>query len=95
MPLLRDGNATQKPLIRQIEVNGTIAMRDFNGRTVTHAEFASRYKIKIAPVVMFFDAKGEMLTTPLVGAMIPDFYGAYFDAALAEAKSKLQRQGGR
>ena len=94
LPLLRDGNARRIPLIRQVEINGQDAMRDFNGRATTHAEFASHYKIKIAPVVMFFDAKGEMIAEPLVGAMIPDFYGAYFDEALAEAKSKLHPTGG-
>lgn len=95
LPLLRGGRARGIPHIRQIELNGQAAMRDFNGRAITHADFAKIYKIKVAPVVMFFGAKGEMLAEPLVGAMIPDFYGAHFDAALAEAISKLQRQGGR
>lgn len=94
LPLLRDGNAGLRPLIRQVEINGNDAMRDFHGRATTHAEFASRYKIKIAPVVMFFDAKGKLITEPLMGAMIPDFYGAYFDAALAEARSKLHPADG-
>ena len=94
LPLLRngrDGPPTQKPLIRQIDINGRDILRDFSGQTITHAEFASRYKISIAPVVMFFDAQGELATEPLVGSKIPDFYGAYFDAALTEATLKLQR----
>ena len=94
LPLLRngrDGPTTQKPLIRQIDINGRDILRDFSGDTTTHAEFARRYKISIAPVVMFFDAQGALATEPLVGSMIPDFYGAYFDAALTEAKLKLQR----
>ena len=95
LPLLRDGQTRLPPQIRQIEINGRAAMRDFNGLSITHADFANRYKIKVAPVVMLFDANGEMLAEPLVGAMIPDFYGAYFDAALAEADAKLQRRGGR
>ena len=90
LPLLRDGNVRLKPLIRQVEINGQDAMRDVTGRATTNAEFARRYGIEVAPVVMFFDAKGEMIANPLVGAMIPDFYGAYFDAAMAEAKSKLK-----
>lgn len=90
LPLFRNGPATQKPLIRQIEINGHDLVRDFSGRATTHAEFAGRYRFGIAPVVMFFDAKGEMIAAPLVGSMIPDFYGAYFDAALTEARSNLQ-----
>ena len=47
------------------------------------------HKFKLAPVVMFFGNKGEMFAKPLVGSMIPDFYGAYLDAALTEARAKL------
>jgi len=90
LPLLRGGTETPTPVIRQVEINGLEILRDFSGRATTHAEFASRYKIRIAPVVIFFGAKGEMIAEPLIGSMIPDFYGAYFDAALAEARSKLQ-----
>jgi thioredoxin-related protein len=89
LPILNDATATRKPLIRQVELNGQEILRDFSGRTTTHGEFSRRYKIRIAPVVMFFDARGEMIAAPLVGSTIPDFYGAYFDAALAEARSRL------
>ena len=39
----------------------------------------------------FFAPKVDLLADPLVGAMIADFYGAYFDAALATARAKLQK----
>ena len=89
LPLLRDATAA-KPVIRQVEVRGGETLRDFDGKQITHAEFARRHKVRIAPVVFFFDGKGTQLTAPLVGSMIPDFYGAYFDTALDEAKSKLR-----
>ena len=89
LPLLRDGIAGTKPVIRQVEINGLARLRDFTGRDGTHAAFARYHKANMAPVVFFFSAKGELLTEPLVGAMIPDFYGAYFDAAFSEAKSRL------
>ena len=82
-------------LFRRVEINGKETLRGVSGRTATHAEFARRYKIRIAPVVMFFGATGEQLTASLVGAMIPEFYRAYFDATLGEAKSKLPPRGGR
>jgi thioredoxin-related protein len=90
LPLLKESTAVPGPLLRQIEINGQQRVLDFNGRSITHAEFSGRYNIRIAPVVMFFGANGELLTPSLVGAMIPDFYGAYFDAALAEATARLQ-----
>jgi thioredoxin-related protein len=90
LPLLRDATEAPKPIIRQVEINGRERLRGFDGKEMTHAEFAQQHKARIAPVVFFFDAKGEFLTAPLVGSMIPDFYGAYFDAALSEATAKLR-----
>ncbi|MEP7154301.1 MAG: thioredoxin fold domain-containing protein [Betaproteobacteria bacterium] len=89
MPLLKDDAATG-PVIRQVEVNGSQVMRDFNGEDITHKAFAQRYKVKIAPVVFFFNSRGDIVAGPLVGSMIPDFYGAYFEMALAEAQVKIR-----
>lgn len=90
LPLLRDAAEKPKAIIRQVEINGNERLRDFSGKEMSHAEFARHHKANIAPVVFFFNAKGELLTAPLIGSMIPDFYGAYFDAALNEARSKLR-----
>ena len=90
LPLLRDAAGTPKAIIRQVEINGSERLRDFNGKEISHAEFARHHKASIAPVVFFFNAKGELLAAPLIGSMIPDFYGAYFDGALNEARSKLR-----
>lgn len=90
LPLLREEPAAQQPLIRQVEINGTDRLRDFDGSMITHTAFARKHQIRIAPVVMFFDAAGKQAAEPLVGSMIPDFYGAHFDAALAESRSKLR-----
>ena len=89
LPLLNDPVSMARPIVRQVEINGNARLRDFDGSTITHAEFAARHKFKLAPVVIFFGNKGEMLAKPLVGSMIPDFYGAYLDAALSEARGKL------
>ena len=90
LPLLRDTATGARPAIRQVELNGRELLRNFDGKEITHAEFARRHKVKIAPVVFFLDGKGALLTEPLMGSMIPDFYGAYFEAAFDEAKSRLR-----
>lgn len=90
LPLMRDAVAMSKPTIRQVELNGRELLRDFDGREITHAEFSRRHNVNIAPVLFFLDGTGALLAEPLVGSMIPDFYGAYFDAAFNEAKSKLR-----
>lgn len=91
LPLLRDPTSIARPIVRQIEINGTARLRDFDGSTITYAEFAARHKFNVAPVVMFFGNKGEVLAKALVGSMIPEFYGAYLDAALTEARANLVR----
>ena len=91
LPLVSDTSSMARPILRQVEINGTARLRYFDGSTITHAEFAARHQFKLAPVVMFFGYNGETLAKPLVGSMIPDFYGAYFDGALTEARANLVR----
>lgn len=87
LPLL----AEKPPRARvvQIDLRSAAPLTDFSGRKTTHGEYSQQQKIVLAPVVMFLGRDGEPLAAPLVGSMIPDFYGAYFDDALAEAQSKL------
>ena len=89
LPILNGTKFESLPLIRQVELNGADGMVDFDGKKISHATFAKNLKAKIAPVVYFFGSDGRQLVEPLVGAMIPDFYGAYFDAALANAITRM------
>lgn len=93
LPLLRQPAGSTRWTIRQIELNGSDIVAGFNGEQMTHAEFARRNKISIAPVVLFFGTNGDRLAEPLVGAMIPDFYGAYFDSAVEKAMATLRTRG--
>jgi len=88
LPLLRQ-TPNAPALIRQVELNGKDSLIGFNGEMLTHAEFSRRNKATVAPVVLFFGADGERIAEPLLGVMLPDFYGAYFDAALAAAKARM------
>jgi len=90
LPLLRQPPGGTRWMIRQVELNGSDVVAGFNGEQMTHAEFARRNKVSIAPVVLFFGANGDRLADPLVGAMLPDFYGAYFDAAVEKATATIR-----
>ena len=89
LPLLNESAPIDAPIIRQIELQGKNKMIDFAGKKITHAEFSRRFQVRLAPVVFFFGPNGTQLAEPLVGSMIPDFYGAYFDAALSKARAQL------
>lgn len=65
-------------------------LQDFAGNTTTPAEQISAWKARFAPTVLFLGAQGQELAERLVGVAVPDFYGAYLEARLAEARSKLK-----
>jgi thioredoxin-related protein len=91
-PMQRTSVATRKVVLRQIDVNSTAPFIGFDGREITHGEFARLHAVRLAPVVMFFDQGGQMLAEPLVGSMLPDFYGAYLENALQESLRRLGNQ---
>jgi hypothetical protein len=44
------------------------------------------WKATFTPTVLFLGPQGQALAEPLVGAAIPDFYGAYLDERLVLAR---------
>jgi thioredoxin-related protein len=85
-------SAEVKPraIIRQLDLNAATPLRDFNGRLTTHGDFVRSRGVKFAPVVAFVDSDGNALGDPLVGTMLPDFYGAYLEDALVAATAKVR-----
>jgi thioredoxin-related protein len=88
-PMQRTPAAIRKVVLRQIDVNSIAPLIGFDGRETTHGTFALLHAVRLAPVVMFFDQRGGMLAEPLVGSMLPDFYGAYLENALEESLRRL------
>lgn len=58
----------------------------FDDRPTTAAAQTKAWKATFTPTVLFFGPHGQTLAEPLVGAAIPDFYGAYLDERLAQAR---------
>jgi hypothetical protein len=84
---------TEKPpraVIRQVDLQSNAPLRGFDGKPTTHAAFLQQQQIKFAPVVLLFTLDGKRAVEPLVGAMLPDFYGAYLDDALRTATAKVR-----
>lgn len=93
--LHNDEAYADKVLIRVVRVERQTRLRDFAGRSTTHAAFAESYGVKLTPVVKLLDADGDELVPALVGYSSPDFYGAYLEqnieaaiAAVREARAK-------
>lgn len=85
----KTAHAPRRAIIRQIDLKSSLGLIDFGGRHSSHASFAQAQNIKFAPVVAFYGKDAKPLIDPLVGTMLPDFYGQYLDDALATATRKL------
>jgi hypothetical protein len=79
-----------KAIIRQIDLQSAAALRGFDGKPTTHAEFVRARGIKFAPVVSFFGSDGRSVGESLVGSMLPDFYAAYLADGLQAATAKVR-----
>ena len=90
-PMYRDPAYAGRVLFRQIEIDKPTRLVDFGGRTTTHSEFASRYKIRLTPTIWFVDGNGNRLADPIVGLPTVDFFGFYLDQAINDSRAKLQR----
>lgn len=88
-PLLAAGTpAAPAPLIREVGITSRVALVDFDGRALTHAEFAERRSVGVAPVVMALDSQGRVIGEPLVGLDAAGFYNAYLETLLERARAQ-------
>lgn len=83
-PMHREG----LPVV-QVDWRTQRALADFTGAAATHDAMAARWKIEVAPTVLFFGPQGREVAERLKGAMLPDFYGGYLDARLAAARKAV------
>jgi thiol-disulfide isomerase/thioredoxin len=91
VPLVRDAAPADRALIREIDITSNAQIRDFEGHLVSQHDFAARYKVRVTPTVLVFDASGMLLADPLVGSGMAGFYGAYLDSALSQSARKLKQ----
>jgi hypothetical protein len=64
-------------------------LRTLQGTTLTHDEWIRSMSVKVAPTVLFFGRGGTEIVERMTGGYIPDFYGAYLDERLRQAKALL------
>ena len=69
--------------------NATTPLISFDGKTSTAAAQVKLWKATFTPTVLFLGPQGQELALRLVGAGIPDFYGAYLDERLDTARKAV------
>lgn len=85
VPLLRE----EKLQIVQMDMQSPLTLRDFKGSTSTHETMVRAWGVRVAPTVLFFGRDGSEIANRLVGASLPDFYGAYLEQRLSTARRAL------
>jgi hypothetical protein len=84
-PLLRE----QTVAVVQVDMGSTLPLLGAQGQVGTHAEQVRRWGVKVAPTLLFFGRQGNEVAERLVGALLPDFYGAYLTQRLETARKSL------
>lgn len=72
----------------QLDLGSRAGLVDFSGGASTHDELLRRWRVQVAPTLLFFGRDGREVAPRLVG-VAPDFYGAYLDQRLATARRAL------
>lgn len=84
LPLLRQGVP-----VRQVNMRDQRPLLALDGSSLTQDELVRRWKVKVAPTLLFLGPDGRELAERLEGASLPDFYGAYLEDRLQRARQAL------
>ncbi len=82
--------AEQGVPVVQVNMRSAMALQDVRGASSTHERLVQQWQVRIAPTLLFLGQDGQELAPRLVGAGLPDYYGAYLDERLAQARKALQ-----
>ena len=89
LPMQRNADYDKKILIRTVSLDAYESVIDFDGNTLSTDEFASRYNVSLTPTLLFLNAEGVEMSEKLIGIWSEDFYGAYIDNRIDEARERL------
>lgn len=76
-------------MVRQIYLDRDTPLAGFDGQPTTQRALAKKLAVRVAPTVLFLNARGEQIAEPIVGALHEDFYGEYLTDAIAASKKRL------
>jgi thioredoxin-related protein len=85
-PMQREGTT-----IVQVDMRSPQPVRDFEGQMTTHDALVQRWRVPIAPTLLFFGPGGREVAERMEGAYQPDFYGPYLDERLEKAAVLIRR----
>ena len=81
-PMTLGGDYLERILIREILIDSTAKIIDFQGRRSSAAAFARGYGANFTPTLLFLDPQGRELTERIVGINTVELFSFYLDAAI-------------
>ena len=89
VPMQRNAEYNDKVLIRTVSLDAFETLVDFDGRSMSTSDFASRYDVSMTPTLLFLNSEGVEMSEKLVGIWSEDFYGGFIDNRIDEARARL------
>ena len=90
-PMVLSGDYADRALLRELVLDRSGPVRDFDGASRPVAEIAGRYHVRVTPTVLLLSPDGAMLVDAIVGVNTLEMYSYYLDEAIARALGKLRR----
>ena len=84
VPMWREG----LPIV-QVDFRSEQPVKDFLGQSRTHDELIKLWRVTLAPTLLFFGPGGREVTPRMEGSYLPDFYRAYLEQRLEQARALL------
>lgn len=89
-PMLHNGELKGRAILRMVDIDGGDTMYGFDGEKIDQGVFANREGVSFTPVIKFYDSRGRELVPELLGYSSPEFYGAYLEQAIDQARERLK-----
>lgn len=88
-PMHRGSFYQKKAVFRELEIDSSTVILDFDNQKITPKNFARKYHSTLTPTLLFLDKNGTALVPNMVGINTPEFYGYYLDQSIDKAISRL------
>lgn len=77
--------------MREVDIDSSASLRDFEGRPVSHSAFAKRHQVTRVPMVIVVDAQGKPVA-PSIDGLMTDFFALYLQQAVEAGLLRLRQQ---
>jgi thioredoxin-related protein len=89
-PLQLNREYRQRVLIRELAIDPGEMITTLEGKSLTVADFITKYSVSVTPTLLFLDAEGREAAKRIIGINTVDFLFYYIDEAIDQATARIQ-----